>query len=89
MDIDPDGTVSGLIHDIRDTSIQPQLHGTADFASGDINITVEMPDQISIVTGNINFNDTSIPSTLTWTNEEESVTYGSVRLDGCQLQAID
>jgi len=89
MDIDPDGKVSGLIHDIRDTSIQPQLHGMADFVSGDINITVEMPDQTSIVTGNINFNDTSEQSTLIWTDETGTMTFGQVRLDGCQLQAID
>ena len=89
MDIDPDGKVSGLIHDARDTNIQPRLHGTADFISGDINITVEMPDQVSFVRGNVNFNDTSVASTLAWTNEDESVTYGRVRLDGCQLQAIN
>ena len=89
MDIDPDGNVSGLIHDIRDTSIQPQLHGTADFETGDVNISVAMPDMVSIVTGNINFNDTSEQSTLTWTDETGTTTFGQVRLDGCQLQAID
>ena len=89
MDIDPDGRISGLIHDIRDTTIQPELHGTADFMTGDVVIYVEMPDEVSMVTGNINFNDTSTPSELKWTNESGAIPYGKVRLDGCQLQAID
>ncbi len=46
-------------------------------------------DGVSIVSGTINFNDTSIPSELAWQNEAGDVTYGRVRLDGCQLQAID
>jgi len=89
MDIDPDGKISGLIHDIRDTTVQPRLEGSADFVSGEVSIRVEMPDEVSIVSGNINFNDTSVPSQLTWENEAGDVTYGQVRLDGCQLQAID
>ena len=89
MDIDPNGKISGLIHDVRDTSIQPQLYGTANFLTGEVNIVVDMPAQVSIVSGTINFNDTSIPSELVWENEAGTVTYGKVRLDGCQLQAID
>lgn len=93
MDIDPDGTVSGLIHYIPDTRIQPQLHGTVDFISGDVNITVEAPSQtklpkLSTVDGQINFNDTSKDSNLTWRTTDGS-DLGSVKLDGCQLQAID
>ena len=93
MDIDPDGKVSGLIHYIADVSIQPQLHGTVDFVSGDVTITVDAPDQntlpiISDIRGSINFNDTSEESALTWTTTDGSE-LGSVKLDGCQLQAID
>jgi len=93
MDVDPDGKVSGLIHYIPDISIQPQLHGTVDFISGDVNITVDAPEQsilpvLSSVRGTINFNDTSAASTLVWTTTEGEE-LGSVQLDGCQLQAID
>ncbi len=93
MDIDPDGKVSGLIHYIPDTSIQPHLHGSVDFMTGDVNITVDAPDQnilppLSKVNGTINFNDTSTPSSLTWNTLDDSP-LGSVQLDGCQLQAID
>ena len=89
MDVDPDGRISGLIHDIRDTSIQPRLQGTADFVTGAINISVEMPDETSLLSGTINFDDTSNEQNLTWTNQDANVTYGRVRLDGCQLQAIE
>ena len=93
MDVDPDGKVSGLIHYIPDISIQPQLHGTVDFLSGDVNITVDAPDQstlpvVSSVRGAINFNDTSTASTLAWTTTEGEE-LGSVQLDGCQLQAVE
>ena len=93
MDIDPNGKVSGLIHYIPDVSIQPQLHGTVDFVSGEVTITVDAPDQntlplVSNVRGSINFNNTSEESALTWTTVEGSA-LGSVKLDGCQLQAID
>ena len=93
MDVDPDRKVSGLIHYIADVTIQPQLHGTVDFDSGEVNITVEAPDQnsfpiVSNIKGNINFNDTSITSKLTW-ETIEGAALGSVDLDGCQLQSMD
>ena len=89
MDVDPDGSVSGLIHDIRDTTIQPELQGSADFKSGVVDIEVHMPGEVSLLQGTIDFSDTSNPQELTWTNSEGNVTYGRVRLDGCQLQAVD
>jgi len=89
MDIDADGTIKGLIHDARDTTLQPELIGHADFETGEVRITVNMPDFISLLSGTINFNNTSEDTNLTWTSEDESVSYGRAEIDGCQLQAID
>jgi hypothetical protein len=92
MDIDKDGSILGLIHDVRNTAIQPQLHGSVDFSTGNVNITVVSPELTSYLTGNLYENDTAIETlrdvNLSWHNEANDVNYGYVEIDGCQLQAI-
>ena len=92
MDIEKDGKVVGLIHDARDTTIQPQLHGNVDFTTGDINITVVSPTLTSYLSGNLYENDTQTEAlrdvNLSWHNQDNNLTYGYVEIDGCQLQAI-
>ena len=93
MDIEKDGKVVGLIHDARDTTIQPQLQGTTNFTTGDIDITVNMDGVLSRLTGNLYENDTPTEQlrdvNLSWHNIDDSTDiYGYVEIDGCQLQAI-
>lgn len=69
--------------------MQPELIGHADFDTGEVQITVNMPDLVSLLSGTINFNNTSVDTNLTWTSEDESVSYGRAEIEGCQLQVID
>ncbi len=89
MDMDSEGQIFGSIHDMRNPTIQPELHGSAD-ANGRVNIVVDMPDPMedSYLVGQINFNNTGAPLRLLWHDTTGEVIYGSVVLDGCQLQAI-
>ena len=88
MDMDSSGQIFGSIHDMRNPNIQPELYGSAD-ANGRVNIVVDMPDPMedSYLVGQINFNDTGAPLRLLWHDTTGEVIYGSVVLDGCQLQA--
>ena len=88
MDIDDNGQISGLIHDMRHPSVQPTLSGVANFETGGVNILVDMPGFSSTVIGNIYFGDTSeILAPLKWIDQEGN-TLGTVEIDGCQLSAI-
>ena len=93
MDIEKDGKVIGLIHDARDTTIQPKLQGLTDFVTGAIDITVNMDGVLSRLTGNLYENDTQKDQlqdvNLSWHNMDNSETYGYVEIDGCQLQSIN
>ena len=94
MDIEKDGNVLGLIHDARDTTIQPKLKGTTDFSTGDIDVIVDMDGVLSRLTGNIYENDTTNEQlrdvNLSWHSIDDNTdVYGYVEIDGCQLQAID
>ncbi len=89
MDFDPQGNISGKIHDVRDTSAQPKLVGSIDYQNGDVSIEVQMPGNITYVTGNIDLSDPLVSSTLSWHDQNGSMVFGEVVVNGCQLQAID
>ena len=88
MDIDIEGKIYGLIHDMRNPMAQITLDGTVD-STGRVNITVDMPDPLpdSFLVGTINFHDTTAPLRLLW--GDVGIAYGSVVVDGCQLQAVE
>ena len=89
MDFDTKGKVTGKIHDIRNTQYQPDINGVIDYSTGDISFEVQMPDNVSYVTGNIDLDKLLDTSTLSWHDQNNSKTYGTVEINGCQLQAID
>lgn len=94
MDIEKDGKVLGLIHDARDTTIQPQLKGTTYFETGDIDITVDIDGELSRLTGSLYENDTLDNQlrdvNFSWHSMDDiNDVYGYVEIDGCQLQVID
>ncbi len=89
MDIDPDGNINGKIHDVRDTMAQPKLSGKVDFNTGNMNMTVLMPGNTSYVTGTITFDENRTQSVLRWHDQHNTVQYGEVVINGCQLRAIN
>ena len=89
MDIDPNGNINGKIHDVRDTMAQPKLSGKVDFNTGNMNMTVLMPGNTSYVTGTITFDENRTQSVLRWHDQHNTVQYGEVVINGCQLRAIN
>jgi len=88
LDIDKEGNIFGSIHDMRNPMAEITLDGSVD-SRGSVNIVVDMPEPLedSFLVGTINFNDTTAPLRLLW--GDVGVTYGSVVIDGCQLQAVE
>jgi len=89
MDFDPKGHISGKIHDVRDTTAQPKLDGTIDYLTGEVSIKVQMPGNVTYVTGNMDLTDPLVSSTLSWHDQNGSVVFGEVVINGCQIRAID
>jgi len=89
MDFDPQGHITGKIHDVRDTTAQPKLEGTIDYLTGEVSIEVQMPGNVTYVTGNLDLSDPLVSSTLSWHDQNGSMVFGEVVVNGCQLQAID
>lgn len=88
LDIDKEGNIYGSIHDMRNPMAEITLEGSVD-RRGSVNIVVDMPEPLedSFLVGTINFHDTTAPLRLLW--GDVGVTYGSVVIDGCQLQAVE
>lgn len=88
FDIDVDGNVAGMIHDVRDPFNQPQLDGSVDFDTGDIVIVIKSEPK-AVLRGNINFEDTSIDPDIKWYPDlEDAAPFGYVDVTGCQLQSL-
>ena len=88
LDIDKEGNIYGSIHDMRNPMAEITLEGSVN-SRGSVNIVVDMPEPLedSFLVGTINFHDTTAPLRLLW--GDVGVTYGSVVIDGCQLQAAE
>ena len=81
LDMETDGTATGLIHDAR-TNLEPSLVGTIDFATGRVELSLES-GQGHTVSGTIDFNTNDLY--LTWFDGTHKK-LGYLKGIGCQLQ---
>jgi len=83
IDINPDGNVTGLIHDARSNE-EPTLSGNVDFATG--NIELDLNSGLGhTLSGNINFDTNSSNLLIDW-NDANGTILGYIQGVGCQLQ---
>jgi hypothetical protein len=80
FDISRDGNITGMIHDAR-TNLEPSLAGQINFDTGDVNISIDSPDNYSLV-GQIAFDGTI---SLQW-NDVNGLKLGYIKGIGCELQ---
>jgi len=81
LDINPDGNVTGLIHDAR-SNAEPTLTGNINFSTGDISLNLNSGLGHTL-SGNINFTTSDI--LIDWM-DENATTLGYIKGIGCQLQ---
>ena len=87
FDIDAEGKVAGMIHDVRDPFNQPELYGSVDFETGELKIVIDSEPK-AVLKGNINFENTNIEPDIKWYPDVEGAApFGDVNITGCQLQA--
>ncbi len=85
LDINVDGSVTGMIHDSR-VDKQFDLRGTIDFTTNRDNVAIQVvSDENYTLSGDINFTNWSAPLHLVWKNSYGQ-TQGSVDGIGCKLQ---
>ncbi len=83
MDVDANGSVSGLIHDAR-TDEEPRLHGRIDPKTGVADLKLQ--DALgTVLSGRVDFDDPAGGLQLQWSNDQGR---GTVKGVGCQLRPL-